>query len=320
MDQDKTTKRGCADWVMQDTPKVSVIIPTYNRDRLLPRAVNSVLAQTYDDYEIIIVDDCSTDDTQQVVAAFADSRIRHFRHEVNKGVSAARNTGIANARGEYIAFLDDDDEWLPTRLAKQSALMDAAPPKVGFVYGWMDVVYGPDDVGKPLGRLTAEGSIFSYTVQLKSYILSTVLARASSVQDIGYFDENMVLAEDLEFMCRLSRKWDAIVLPEVVYVYYLDYKRDPLTTIAPRRIAELEVEFINRHIAQYERELRKMPEGFSAVLRRLAVNLWRQGSISTAILTLLRAFRRAPMDTCRALVFSIRSASSILMPKSTGRK
>ena len=114
-------------------PKVSVIIPTYNRASLLPRAVNSVLAQTYSDYEIIVVDDCSPDNTQDVIAAFSDPRIRSFRHVTNRRQSAAINTGIANARGEYIAFLDDDDEFTPTSLADRLAVFASSPTEVALV-------------------------------------------------------------------------------------------------------------------------------------------------------------------------------------------
>ena len=111
-----------------ETPKVSVIVPTHNRADLLPRAVDSVLAQTYGDYEMVIVDDCSSDNTQDVIAGFSDPRIRSFRHDRNRGQSAAINTGIAHARGEYIGFLDDDDEWLPTKLEGQVALLEASSP------------------------------------------------------------------------------------------------------------------------------------------------------------------------------------------------
>ena len=97
-------------------PKVSVIIATYNRAGLLPRAVNSVLNQTLKEYEIIIVDDASSDDTQQIIAGFEDPRIRSARHEVNCGQSVATNAGIERARGEYVTLLDDDDEWPADRL------------------------------------------------------------------------------------------------------------------------------------------------------------------------------------------------------------
>ena len=93
------------------SPIVSVIIPTYNRENLVSQAIQSVLNQTYRDFELIVVDDASIDNTQKIVNNFNDSRIRYICHKQNAGVSVAQNTGIAKARGEYIAFLDSDDEW-----------------------------------------------------------------------------------------------------------------------------------------------------------------------------------------------------------------
>ena len=118
--------------------RVSAIITTHNRADLLPRAVRSVLAQTFADYEVIIDDDGSTDHTQEVVATLNQPKIRAFRHEVSRGQSAAINTGTARARGEYVAFLDDDDEWLPYKLAMQVAALDAADEDVALAYGWYD--------------------------------------------------------------------------------------------------------------------------------------------------------------------------------------
>ena len=125
------------DVIAKESPRVSVVIPTRNRAEWLPRAVAGVLAQTWTDFELLIVDR-STDETPAVIARFADRRIRSFRHERNMGQSKALNTGIKHARGEYVAFLDDDDEWLPGKLAAQVALLDAAPPAVGLVYCWRD--------------------------------------------------------------------------------------------------------------------------------------------------------------------------------------
>src|SRR5947207_1112090 len=95
---------------------VSVVIPAFNYARFLPAAIDSVLRQTFSDFEILVVDDGSTDDTPQVVASFTGPRIRYIRQE-NAGLSAARNTGIRNARAPFVAFLDADDEWLPDFLA-----------------------------------------------------------------------------------------------------------------------------------------------------------------------------------------------------------
>src|SRR3989344_1865760 len=99
--------------------KVSVVLPTYNRAHTLERAVRSVLNQTHKDFELIVVDDGSTDNTRDIVVSFADGRIRYIKHESNKGVAEARNTGIGASRASLIAFQDSDDEWLPHKLALQ---------------------------------------------------------------------------------------------------------------------------------------------------------------------------------------------------------
>ena len=117
-----------------------MIIPTHNRADLLPRAARSVLGQTYDDYEIIIVDDCSTDGTSETVLSWGDNRIRYIRHTENRRQSASLNTGIDAARGEYVAFLDDDDEWMPDKLELQVAELESGGAEVGLVYGWLDQV------------------------------------------------------------------------------------------------------------------------------------------------------------------------------------
>jgi len=100
-------------------PTVSVVIPTYNRADVLPRAVDSVLGQTVADLELVVVDDGSTDDTADVLASYDDDRLRYVAHETNRGANVARNTGIEAAEGEYVAFLDSDDEWKPTKLERQ---------------------------------------------------------------------------------------------------------------------------------------------------------------------------------------------------------
>ena len=113
-------------------PKVSIIIPTYNRAKLLSRAIKSVLDQTFKDFELIIVDDGSTDNTKGVVEEFQkkDSRIKYIWQENSGAPAKPKNTGIRQARGEYVAFLDDDDEWFPKKLEKQIELFE---DNIGFV-------------------------------------------------------------------------------------------------------------------------------------------------------------------------------------------
>jgi glycosyl transferase family 2 len=107
-----------------DAPAVSVVLTTFNRSALLGRAIESVLAQTLDDFELIVVDDCSTDDTPIVVSRIDDSRVSFIRHETNLGLASARNSGIGRARGKFVCFLDDDDELLPEKLSAQTRAFD----------------------------------------------------------------------------------------------------------------------------------------------------------------------------------------------------
>ena len=113
---------------------VSIVVPTYNREKELGRAIHSILQQTYVKYEIIIVDDGSTDHTMDAVQQFEDDRIRYIRLEQNQGAGHARNVGIQEARYDYIAFLDSDDEWLPDKLRIQMAKLLSSEEKLGMVY------------------------------------------------------------------------------------------------------------------------------------------------------------------------------------------
>src|SRR3954454_14751931 len=120
--------------------KVSIVIPTRNRAELLSRAVRSVLRQTYPDWEVLIVDDASSDDTGDVVQHICDRRVRYWRHPVNEGVAADRNTAMAHSTGRYVAFLDDDDEWFPEKLANQIECFDGLSTAVGLIYSGLYMV------------------------------------------------------------------------------------------------------------------------------------------------------------------------------------
>jgi glycosyltransferase involved in cell wall biosynthesis len=159
-------------------PKVSVLIPTHNRVDLLRGAITSVLRQSFQDFELIVIDDGSRDGTADAVAQIADKRIRLLRHPEPRGGSAARNTGVQNSTTEYVAFLDDDDEWYPEKLRLQVELLDRSPAEVGVIYcGW-------DEVDSGTGR-TVVTHLPSYRGDLLQRLLqsnpvggtSTVLAR-----------------------------------------------------------------------------------------------------------------------------------------------
>tara|TARA_B100000315_G_scaffold250390_1_gene283149 strand:- start:147 stop:1058 length:912 start_codon:yes stop_codon:yes gene_type:complete len=203
-------------------PTVSVIIPTHNRSQLLKRAIGSVLNQTYSKLECIVVDDASTDETTEVVASFNDDRIRGFRHKINRHASAARNTGIKYSQGEYIGFLDDDDEWMPDKLKQQVDLLNISSPNIGLVYCWMSYI--------------ANGVMQKiYTPKLKGYIFkemldkqaignsSTLLVRKKVIDEIGCFDESLPRGNDGDFIRRVCRKYEVDFIPEVLVKVYTDH-------------------------------------------------------------------------------------------------
>lgn len=127
---------------MPADPLVSVIIPTYNRANLIQRAVRSVLAQTYAKFELIVVDDCSLDNTVSLVSAVQDDRVKVIRHQANQGEGASRNTGMQVSRGKYAAFLDSDDEWLPSKLERQVAALEASQAALCYCQTYLEETPG----------------------------------------------------------------------------------------------------------------------------------------------------------------------------------
>ena len=130
-DKSKAVQQSGKESVMETM--VSIIIPTYNRANVIKRAIDSVLRQTYDSYEVVVVDDGSTDETESVIAGIQDARIRYIALKENQGVAHARNIGIREARYDYIAFLDSDDEWLLDKLELQMRLFQNSTEDIGMV-------------------------------------------------------------------------------------------------------------------------------------------------------------------------------------------
>ncbi|TVP52317.1 MAG: glycosyltransferase family 2 protein [Halomonadaceae bacterium] len=196
-------------------------MPTYRRAQLLERAVESVLAQTFTDFELLIVDDNVDGHPQQLAtskvlqARFSDQRLRYIINQGEHGGSGARNAGIAEARGGYVAFLDDDEDWLPEKLAKQVTLLDQAPAEVGVVdCGFFDY--------------KADGSVRQARPKMQGWILerllsktggrapklSTMLCRREVFARVGVFDTTLPAREDYDLYLRISRHYQFVSLPE----------------------------------------------------------------------------------------------------------
>lgn len=195
-------------------PLVSVIIPTYNSAGTLRRAIGSVLSQTYAPLELIVVDDASSDETPGLVSAIQDDRLRNLRLDKNGGVSNARNKGIEIARGEFIAFLDADDEWLPDKLKLQMAEITSRDSVTLVSCLAYDVAPSGKISGKHnFGRMPVSGSrswvgLLEYT----SVTTSTVLTSKACLKKAGGFDSKLRVAEDQDMWIRLALQGDVALV------------------------------------------------------------------------------------------------------------
>lgn len=208
-------------------PLISVIIPVYNGEKTIKRAIDSVLSQDHKNIELIVIDDCSTDNTYQRLLDIKDSRLKVIKHKVNKERAAARNTGIKNTKGEYIAFIDDDDEWLVNRLSSQLEYLGS---KDGKEYRAVisNYYFQKGDRWK-LVKSRKEGNLFEdiLNVEVSLGAGSTLLIEKSVVDEIGMFSEAHSRNEDLEFMLRYLLKYKLAVCPlPTIRVYGHSSKAD----------------------------------------------------------------------------------------------
>ena len=201
-------------------PTVSVVVPTFNRASLLPRAIDSVLAQTFTDFELLVVDDASTDETAEVVRRYADPRVRYLVQPHNTGVAGARNRGMRAARGDFIAFLDSDDEWMPEKLERQIGLLRGTSPSVGLVYSGVESVReGGVPTIEPAG---ARGDI--YREMLHRNVIhgggSNVVMRRQVIATAGFFHEGLPAIEDYEYWLRITRFFEVDAIDEPLVRYH----------------------------------------------------------------------------------------------------
>jgi len=222
-------------------PKVSVIIATYNRSHFVCEAIESVLNQTFLDFEIIVIDDGSKDNTKQVLEKYG-SRI-HYIFQENKGRAESRNTGIKNTKGEYIAFLDDDDIWLPNKLEKQVAFLDSHP-EIGLVHTFVELI---DEQGLLLQKETEKcfkfyrkamklGYAYEGMSQLCIMFLSTVVVRKDCFEKVGFFDLSIPAFEDWDFYLRFALEYRIGTISEPLVKFRLHKAHSTLSEFTYGRI------------------------------------------------------------------------------------
>lgn len=233
---------------------VSVIIPVYNREKTVLRAIDSVLSQTYKNVEIIVIDDGSTDNTENVINKIESEKIRYLKNEVNKGVAYSRNNGLKNAQGEYIAFLDSDDYWYPFHLKECIEAIEKNEYSICSSL-WDENYYGKaynicqspyfkkthrDSLKKEL-NVSVDDELWLFPESFYEYILktdfycyqiNTIVMKKGIIDDIGFFDERFRASEDMDLCYRIFRKYPLLTINKSHFSY--NYGYDNLWAFADR--------------------------------------------------------------------------------------
>ncbi|MCX8044072.1 MAG: glycosyltransferase [Desulfobacterota bacterium] len=196
-------------------PTVSVLIPTYNRAHLINKAIDSVLAQTYQDIEIVVIDDGSTDNTKEVIGKYGRDII--YVYQENRGIAGARNTGFLHCSGKYIAFLDSDDYWLPQKLERQIALFEQHPE-----YGMVACQCASIDAQghfRKKNRPGRSGWILEALFHKNFIRTSAAVVTKPCIQTIGFFDETLRECEEYDLWLRIAAQFPIGFINEPLAVY-----------------------------------------------------------------------------------------------------
>lgn len=201
-------------------PNVSVVLPAYNSELFIREAIDSILAQTYQDFELLLIDDGSTDKTSEIVREYeaSDHRIRVHRLEQNRGLISALNWGCRNARGQYIAIMNSDDISLPERFAKQVEFLDQHP-EIGILGTASQTIDESGQSGLPITVPALPGLIHWMLYFGNCIVHPTVMMRRDVVEAAGYYSPNAFLVDDYDLWMRISRSSDIANLPIILLSY-----------------------------------------------------------------------------------------------------
>jgi hypothetical protein len=276
---------------------VSVILPTFNRAATLPRAIMSVLDQSYRNLELLIVDDGSRDNTAEIIGKIDDPRIRYIPLELNGGASSARNVGLRLARGHFIAFQDSDDEWLAGKLERQVRAAQSAGETAVTVFH-PKILYGRDDAGLygphricflPKIKNQEEAAIKKLMHQQNLISTQTLLITREALDRAGFFDVHLVNSEDWAFGIELFNSSKVVFIDEPLVVSYL--QSDSISMLR-RRGAKAQLRIVKR--------LSKMPEVSRQVigghLGRIGWSVAKLGNARRGRLLLMKSLILQPTD------------------------
>lgn len=253
---------------MGKNPKISIVLPCYNGAKMIGEAIESVIAQTFTDWELIIVNDCSTDNTQEVAESYAakDKRIRVFSNEKNSKLPATLNHGFREARGEYWTWTSDDNLLSPTMLEEMSGYLDVHP-EVGMVVS-------------DLANIDADGKIISHDIfpdniqekmPLNNCGGASFLYRSNIAKEVGEYNDNLFLAEDYDYWLRMSFATQIAHYPKVLYQYRVH--ANSLTATRQQQIAEKLIEVRLMYLKQIEKIYKDQSQTLSIFYGRIVDEL-----------------------------------------------
>jgi glycosyltransferase involved in cell wall biosynthesis len=280
----------------KNVPTVSVIIPTYNRAHLVKRGIRSVLAQTYGDFELIIVDDASKDNTREVIKSFDDKRIRYICHKENRCAPETRNTGIRTAIGEYIALLDDDDEWLPTKLEEQINGFKTSSGRTGVVYSGFEV---RDQNGRIVQTTFPEFRDNLYIRLLERNMIggsSIPMIKSECFKKVGLFDKFLKSCQDWDIWLRISEYYEFDFVPEILSTIHLHGGQisSKYSSMIPGR---------TRMIEKHMDEFRKHPDILVIHLKRMGKLHCINGTWKEAVYWFKKAFAVNPFEIIKIVAW-----------------
>ena len=275
-----------------NNPLVSIITPTFNRADFIDQAINSVLAQTYSNFELLIVDDGSTDNTRNLIEPkLEDSRV-HYVYQENQGQSIARNHALARTRGEFVCFLDSDNYWATDKLEKQIEIFRAHPD--------YDVVYGDiiiiDEAGREVSRKNMQrhsGRIASHMIRDNCVSMNTAMVRSQCFDKLGFMSGKRRVADDYDLWLRFSARFRFLYVPE--YFAYYRVMEDQISSDKTRRF-DSNWQIINDFRRDFPNAMseKEFDAGFAAFHARKARYLTSQGSKKEALTEMLKALKLGP--------------------------
>ena len=274
--------------------KVSIIMPVYNGAAYLAEAIQSILAQTYLDWELIIVDDGSSDDSLTIANEFAhqDDRICVL-HQANRGLPSALNTGLRRATGRYVAALAQDDQWLPSYLQTMVAVLEANP-EAGAAYALLQMIdINGRNLPQRFGRIVAPDQIYDRLIDGDFIPACTVMIRRSALEAVGWYDETLY-AEDWDMWLRLAAAYPILAVPEVLLRYRV---HDKNMTAQLAKMEQCMFAVVRKHFGHSDNvstwpEIRR--RAYAGVYLRCAFNYAAAGDLSRSASYLERAFRLWP--------------------------